>query len=88
MLADYHGTKQLTDFGRRRRWIRQARLETDGPWTKLDHTPLLDCSLHVDGDEIVAWALSATGNVLYRRDVSKSYPTVSFYTFFKFKFKH
>ncbi|KAL0272686.1 UNVERIFIED_CONTAM: hypothetical protein PYX00_005559 [Menopon gallinae] len=71
----YHGKKHLTDYVRRRRWVRKARLDTEGPWTELGHTSLSDCSLHVDGDQIVAWAVASNGYVLFRRGLSVSCPS-------------
>lgn len=67
----------LTDCVRRRRWFRCAKLETTGPWVELGYTPLSDCSLHANQNEIVAWAVAANGSVLFRKGVSKVCPAVS-----------
>ncbi|KAK6625221.1 hypothetical protein RUM43_005512 [Polyplax serrata] len=72
--SSYHGTKNLTDYVRRRRWFRCAKLETPGPWVELGYTPLSDCSLYSDGKDVTAWAVAANGYVLFRKGLSTACP--------------
>ncbi|CRK95669.1 CLUMA_CG009127, isoform A [Clunio marinus] len=74
----YHPNKQFTDYARRRRWYRKCRLNTRGPWQEVGQTRIADVSLQtVNGssDEIIAWAVSSSGDVLMRKNVTKSTPT-------------
>lgn len=80
--STYHGTKYLTDYVRRRRWFRCAKVETKGPWLELGYTPLSDCSLYLNEDNTAAWAVASNGYVLFRRGVTKACPAVSWLIFF------
>nr|XP_054925476.1 tectonin beta-propeller repeat-containing protein 1-like [Dermacentor andersoni] len=77
----YHGAKGITDYVRRRRWFRLCRLSTTGPWVEVEPMPLRDVSLSLDarpdhvGDGGVAlWAVSSTGEAVYRRGVTLDCP--------------
>lgn len=74
--ANYHAKKQFTDYVRRRRWYRKARINIKGPWQEVGNTRVLDVSLQsfdssVDAP-IIAWAISTNGDVLARKNVSQS----------------
>lgn len=68
----YHAKKQFSDLVRRRRWYRKCRLNTKGPWQEVGQTKIIDVSLQSfkDGELIVAWAISSTGDALFRKNVS------------------
>ncbi|XP_077490188.1 tectonin beta-propeller repeat-containing peroxin 23 [Amblyomma americanum] len=77
----YHGTKGITDYVRRRRWFRLCRLNTTGPWVEVEPMPLRDLSLSLDSlpgniDEggVALWAVSSTGEAVYRRGVTPDCP--------------
>ncbi|XP_071442463.1 tectonin beta-propeller repeat-containing protein [Hetaerina americana] len=81
--ATFHSSKGFTDYVRRRRWMRVAKLSTKGPWRPLPHTPLTSISLHADEDSgdgdgegvVSVWAIAAnSGDVLFRHGVTKSSP--------------
>lgn len=77
--ASYHGTKQFTDYVRRRRWLRKCRLITTGPWQEFGNSKIIDVSLYTDDNSvdnlIMVWAIAANGDVLLRHGVSQSCPT-------------
>ncbi|XP_046393744.1 tectonin beta-propeller repeat-containing protein [Ischnura elegans] len=84
--ATFHASRGFTDYVRRRRWVRVAKLSTQGPWRPLPHTPLASVSLHADEEPIEGdgegvaslWAIAAnSGEVLYRHGVTKSTPAGS-----------
>lgn len=72
----YHAKKQFSDLVRRRRWYRKARLNTKGPWQEVGQSKINDVSLQYFKDEnvTVAWAISATGDALFRRNITESTP--------------
>lgn len=72
----YHAKKQFSDLVRRRRWYRKARLNTKGPWQEVGQTKIIDVSLQYFKDQnlFVAWAISATGDALFRRNISEATP--------------
>ncbi|GAB6031582.1 tectonin beta-propeller repeat containing [Chamberlinius hualienensis] len=75
----YHGHKGLTDYVRRRRWVRKCKLTTTGPWEELNSVPLLDISFQTDYNEkldpcIRLWAVSIKGEVLCRVGCTRSCP--------------
>jgi tectonin beta-propeller repeat-containing protein 1 len=72
----YHSKKQFTDCVRRRRWYRKCRFNTKGPWQEVGQTKILDLALQFlkDEDLSVAWAISTTGDVLFRRGISQTAP--------------
>merc|ERR550539_1524375 len=43
--ASYHGKSGFTDYVRRRRWARKAKLFTSGPWKRLGSTKLIDITM-------------------------------------------
>lgn len=45
--CNYHAKKSLTDYVRRRRWIRKCRLTTSGPWLEVGNSKICDVSLNV-----------------------------------------
>jgi tectonin beta-propeller repeat-containing protein 1 len=74
--ASYHAKKQFTDYVRRRRWYRKARLNIKGPWQEVGNTRVVDISLQSFEDTldapVTAWAVSSQGDVLIRKNVSQS----------------
>lgn len=74
--ATYHAKKQFTDYVRRRRWYRKARLNIKGPWQEVGNTRVLDVSIQSFDSSpdapITAWAISTNGDVLVRKIVSQS----------------
>lgn len=75
----YHAEKKITDLVRRRRWYRKARLNTKGPWQEIGQTKIVDISIQSfnDSELIVAWAISSTGDALFRRGITLSTPAGS-----------
>lgn len=45
--AAYHAHKRITDYVRRRRWIKKCRLMCSGPWQELSQTKILDVAICV-----------------------------------------
>ncbi|XP_075220650.1 tectonin beta-propeller repeat-containing peroxin 23 isoform X2 [Lycorma delicatula] len=74
--ASYHGKKQFTDYVRRRRWVRQCKLTTSGPWQEVGNSKLCDISIHSTSslESIYVWAVAPNGDALFRRGVTKSCP--------------
>ncbi|XP_039292319.1 tectonin beta-propeller repeat-containing protein [Nilaparvata lugens] len=74
--ASYHGKKQFTDYVRRRRWLRVARLNVSGPWQEIGNTKLVDVSLQSTNslETICVWAVGLNGDALFRKGVTKSCP--------------
>ena len=46
----YHARKSLTDYVRRRRWVRKCKLTTSGPWQEVGNTKLCNISLQVENN--------------------------------------
>lgn len=78
--ASYHANKKMTDYVRRRRWIRKCRLNTTGPWQELGNTKIVDLAMFADektvgsDDFIEVWAVATNGDVLVRNGVCESNP--------------
>ncbi|XP_055376755.1 tectonin beta-propeller repeat-containing protein [Condylostylus longicornis] len=81
--ASYHGTKQFTDYVRRRRWFRKCRLTTTGPWQEIGNSKIVDVSISMSKNEddseevdalLMVWAVATNGDVLIRKGVSPSNP--------------
>lgn len=72
----YHAKKQFTDYARRRRWYRKCRLNTRGPWKEVGQTKVVDVALQSfhGVEELQVWAVSSTGDVLLRKNVTTSTP--------------
>lgn len=47
----YHAQKHLTDYVRRRKWVRKCHLTTSGPWQEVGNTKIADVSLQVSGQD-------------------------------------
>lgn len=45
--SSYHPRKSMTDYVRRRRWARDCKLVTSGPWAELGNTKVKSISLQV-----------------------------------------
>ncbi|XP_076056514.1 tectonin beta-propeller repeat-containing protein 1-like isoform X2 [Oratosquilla oratoria] len=73
----YHAHRYVTDLVRRRRWVRKCRLITSGPWKHMDKVALVHVSVspfaNADGT-VAVWAVSATGEVVYRHGVTGANP--------------
>lgn len=71
--ASYHGKKNFTDYVRRRRWYRKAKLITSGPWQELGNTKIADVSLYSSSNDpiIPVWAIALNGEVLLRKSANK-----------------
>lgn len=56
--------------------FRKCRLTTNGPWREIGNTKIIDVDLLYDESSNLfkAWAIATTGDVLYRRGVTKSNP--------------
>jgi len=76
--ASYHAAATFTDYVRRRRWARRCKLSTNGPWTELGTTKLLDLSLQPyqtsEGLDARCWAVATNGEALYRIGVTRDTP--------------
>ncbi|BES95319.1 DysFN [Nesidiocoris tenuis] len=75
--TSYHPQKNLTDYVRRRRWIRTGRLTTSGPWIGVGHSRVIDISLQdsTSLDVVCVWAVSTKGDALFRQGVTKANPS-------------
>ncbi|XP_046681571.1 tectonin beta-propeller repeat-containing protein-like [Homalodisca vitripennis] len=73
---NYHANKQLTDYVRRRRWVRRCRLTTSGPWLEVGNTKIADLSLQSlpNSHAVSVWAVGANGDALYRKNVTVENP--------------
>ncbi|XP_014245754.1 tectonin beta-propeller repeat-containing protein isoform X2 [Cimex lectularius] len=74
--TSYHANKTMTDYVRRRRWVRKCKLTTSGPWVEVGNTKVIDISLQVSTgrDAICVWAVGCNGDALFRMCVSTSNP--------------
>ena len=73
--ASYQGKCGFTDYVRRRRWARKAKLTTSGPWKQLGSTKLIDIAMKTEPNgDIHVWAIATNGEALYRQGVSTRCP--------------
>lgn len=73
----YHPKKQFTDYVRRRRWYRKCRLNSRGPWQEVGQTKIADVALQSlpdSSEQIIVWAISSAGDVLFRKNVTIATP--------------
>lgn len=65
----YHAKKNFTDYVRRRRWYRKAKLTISGPWQEIGNTKIVDVSLYNKEltNIVIVWAISASGEILTRQ---------------------
>ncbi|XP_074648382.1 tectonin beta-propeller repeat-containing protein 1-like [Tubulanus polymorphus] len=75
----YHGVRYWNDYVRKRRWIRECKVFTSGPWLECGNIQLQDISVQVDqvsspNDVIAVWAISQDCSVLCRMGVTRNNP--------------
>lgn len=73
--TSYHPKKNFTDYVRRRRWYRKAKLTTRGPWLEISNTKIVDVSLYSTTNDtsavVIVWGISLNGEVLLRKSTTK-----------------
>ncbi|XP_073983179.1 tectonin beta-propeller repeat-containing peroxin 23 isoform X1 [Rhodnius prolixus] len=74
--TSYHARKHLTDYVRRRRWIRKCKLTTSGPWAEVGNSKVIDISLQESAgfDAVYVWAVGFNGDALFRKGVTSNNP--------------
>ncbi|KAK9512765.1 hypothetical protein O3M35_001118 [Rhynocoris fuscipes] len=74
--TSYHARKYLTDYVRRRRWVRKCKLTTSGPWAEVGNSKVIDISLQESAgvDAVYVWAVGYNGDALFRKGVTIKNP--------------
>ncbi|XP_014281223.1 tectonin beta-propeller repeat-containing protein [Halyomorpha halys] len=74
--TSFHPRKMMTDYVRRRRWARDCRLQTSGPWAEVGNTKVKSISLQVSTglEWVCVWAVAVNGDTLFRKGVTVSNP--------------